>query len=173
MSYLQQGGSGVPYGGFQSRVMANYAADTPPPLSTPALPGPPSTGGQSSFGGAAGINSGLFGTASIPPSNSLGIQEEGKIFNLVIELMDASTRESALLELSKRREQYDDLALVLWHSFGEYSFMRLKTVSDTKLQESCLPFCKRLCPSTRCSPHQTSQHMFRIGSVTPSLFCSA
>jgi hypothetical protein len=40
------------------------------------------------------------------------------IYSLVIELMDPNTRESALLELSKKREQYDDLALVLWHSFG-------------------------------------------------------
>lgn len=47
-------------------------------------------------------------------------QEEGKIYALVIDLMDANCRESALLELSKKREQYDDLALVLWHSFGEY-----------------------------------------------------
>lgn len=29
-------------------------------------------------------------------------------------------REHALLELSKKREQYEDLALVLWHSFGEW-----------------------------------------------------
>lgn len=32
--------------------------------------------------------------------------------------MDPMAREGALLELSKKREQYDDLALVLWHSFG-------------------------------------------------------
>jgi len=44
--------------------------------------------------------------------------EENKIHALVVELMDPSTRENALLELSKKREQYDDLALVLWHSFG-------------------------------------------------------
>ncbi|KAK0547934.1 RNA-binding protein, CCR4-NOT complex subunit Rcd1 [Tilletia horrida] len=30
-------------------------------------------------------------------------------------------REHALLELSKKREQYEDLALVLWHSFGVMS----------------------------------------------------
>lgn len=30
-------------------------------------------------------------------------------------------RETALLELSKKREQYEDLALVLWHSFGVMS----------------------------------------------------
>lgn len=49
---------------------------------------------------------------------SAPVQEDGKIYGLVIELMDPNTREGALLELSKKREQYDDLALVLWHSFG-------------------------------------------------------
>ncbi|KAI0924023.1 Cell differentiation protein rcd1 [Taiwanofungus camphoratus] len=52
------------------------------------------------------------------PGSALGMHEESKISALVIELLDSATRESALLELSKRREQYDGLALVLWHSFG-------------------------------------------------------
>ena len=51
--------------------------------------------------------------------SNLGAQEDGKIYGLVVDLMDPNTREGALLELSKKREQYDDLALVLWHSFGE------------------------------------------------------
>ncbi|KAL0953435.1 hypothetical protein HGRIS_004669 [Hohenbuehelia grisea] len=46
------------------------------------------------------------------------VREDGKIYSLVIELLDPAMREGALLELSKKREQYDDLALVLWHSFG-------------------------------------------------------
>ena len=44
--------------------------------------------------------------------------EDNKIYQLVVNLMDPAEREAALLELSKKREQYDDLALVLWHSFG-------------------------------------------------------
>lgn len=44
--------------------------------------------------------------------------EEMKIWALVMDLSSTATRETALLELSKKREQYDDLALVLWHSFG-------------------------------------------------------
>lgn len=52
----------------------------------------------------------------------LAAQEEAKIHALVIELLDSSTREGALLELSKKREQIDDLALVLWHSFGESKY---------------------------------------------------
>lgn len=62
--------------------------------------------------------------------NGLNVQDESKIFSLVIDLMDPSSRETALLELSKKREQYDDLALILWHSFGAfqcllYMFLRL------------------------------------------------
>jgi CCR4-NOT transcription complex subunit 9 len=52
-------------------------------------------------------------------NSNLAIHEDEKIYSLVIDLMDPNTREGALLELSKKREQYDDLALVLWHSFGE------------------------------------------------------
>lgn len=52
--------------------------------------------------------------------NGMSADEDGKIYSLVIDLMDPNSREGALLELSKKREQYDELALVLWHSFGEY-----------------------------------------------------
>jgi CCR4-NOT transcription complex subunit 9 len=56
-------------------------------------------------------------------------QEEQKIYALVIDLMDPQTREAALLELSKKREQYDDLALVLWHSFGIMAALLQEIVS--------------------------------------------
>ncbi|CAL1705973.1 unnamed protein product [Somion occarium] len=49
---------------------------------------------------------------------NLAVHEEQKIYNLVIDLLDPAAREGALLELSKKREQFDELALVLWHSFG-------------------------------------------------------
>lgn len=45
--------------------------------------------------------------------------ENEKVYWLIVDLMNTQTREAALLELSKKREQWDDLALVLWHSFGE------------------------------------------------------
>lgn len=44
--------------------------------------------------------------------------EEDKIYTLVLELLNPSLREQALLDLSKKREQYEDLALVLWYSYG-------------------------------------------------------
>jgi CCR4-NOT transcription complex subunit 9 len=36
----------------------------------------------------------------------------------VADLLNDNTREAALLELSKKREQVPELALILWHSFG-------------------------------------------------------
>ena len=50
-----------------------------------------------------------------PPAGS----EEEKIFMMVTELLDPETREHARLELSKKRETYEDLALVLWGGFGK------------------------------------------------------
>lgn len=44
--------------------------------------------------------------------------DDAKIYQLVINLLDPAEREVALLDLSKKREQYEDLALILWHSFG-------------------------------------------------------
>ncbi|ODQ78032.1 hypothetical protein BABINDRAFT_172492 [Babjeviella inositovora NRRL Y-12698] len=41
-----------------------------------------------------------------------------KIYSWIIELVYGPNKETALLELGKKREEYDDLALVLWYSFG-------------------------------------------------------
>ena len=68
--------------------------------------------------GGVGLNtSGVGGIGGVSPGH-----EEGKLFSLVIDLMDPNTRETALLELSKKREQYDDLAMILWHAFGACFF---------------------------------------------------
>lgn len=48
-----------------------------------------------------------------------GVTEENRrILGFVSDLLDVDARESALLELSKKREQVPELALILWHSFG-------------------------------------------------------
>lgn len=64
-----------------------------------------------------------------PLGANINMGEENKIYGLVIELMDPDSREAALLELSKKREQYDDLALVLWHAFGVYIFHEMSVFS--------------------------------------------
>eukprot|EP01137_Pigoraptor_chileana_P011425 Opistho-2@62294 len=47
-----------------------------------------------------------------------GIIDKEKIYPLVLELTKTEQRESALLELSKKREAVPELAPILWHSFG-------------------------------------------------------
>lgn len=56
-------------------------------------------------------------STSLPITN-----DENSIYALVIDLLDPESREAALLDLSKKREQYEDLALVLWHAFGQPTF---------------------------------------------------
>jgi CCR4-NOT transcription complex subunit 9 len=49
-----------------------------------------------------------------------GVTEENRrVLGWIADLLNEETRESALLELSKKREQVPELALILWHSFGE------------------------------------------------------
>ncbi|KAG6841084.1 Cell differentiation protein rcd1 [Blastosporella zonata] len=84
--------------------LSNYSVT--PPLSTSSL--------------AAGPHQGIgqFMTSNAVNASHAAAQEDSKIYGLVVDLMDPNSREGALLELSKKREQYEDLALVLWHSFG-------------------------------------------------------
>lgn len=79
--------------------------------------------------GNGGANAGQgAGTGAMAAENALttatgamdgGISEENrKVFIWVAELLDPNRREAALMELSKKREQVPELALVIWHSFG-------------------------------------------------------
>ena len=69
-------------------------------------------------------------TAGIGASVASHVQENGlenvsednrRTLTFVADLLNENTREAALLELSKKREQVPELALILWHSFGSYS----------------------------------------------------
>lgn len=42
----------------------------------------------------------------------------GSVEALVLALVDPETRENALLDLSKKRDMFTDLAPILWYSFG-------------------------------------------------------
>ena len=55
--------------------------------------------------------------------------EAERIFLLVLELTNPDQRESSLLELSKRRETFPDLAPILWHSFGTISALLQEIVA--------------------------------------------
>jgi CCR4-NOT transcription complex subunit 9 len=48
-------------------------------------------------------------------------EENRRTLAFIADLLNEDTREAALLELSKKREQVPELALILWHSFGKFS----------------------------------------------------
>jgi CCR4-NOT transcription complex subunit 9 len=52
-----------------------------------------------------------------------------ELLPLVLQLANADQRESALLELSKKRENYPDLAPVLWHSYGTVAALLQEIIS--------------------------------------------
>lgn len=45
-------------------------------------------------------------------------EDNRRTMQYIADLLNENTREQALLELSKKREQVPELALILWHSFG-------------------------------------------------------
>lgn len=106
------------------------------PLVTSSLVQPgsvptPGNGNGNGNGNGMGLGGGLGGMGmgsalGLPGGGGGGVGTPGhihteneKVYYLIVDLMSPNTREGALLELSKKREQWDDLALVLWHSFGE------------------------------------------------------
>ncbi|KAF2189553.1 Rcd1-domain-containing protein [Zopfia rhizophila CBS 207.26] len=59
-----------------------------------------------------------------------GISEENRrVLEWIAQLMKPATRETALLELSKKREQVPELALILWHSFGVMASLLQEIIS--------------------------------------------
>lgn len=77
------------------------------------------------------------GTGSLTSVNdqlSVGMEpnltdENRKVLQWVAELMDPARREGALMELSKKREQVPELALILWHSFGVMTSLLQEIIS--------------------------------------------
>merc|ERR1711935_617130 len=54
-------------------------------------------------------------------NQAVQMASDKEVYQLVLELTASEQRESALLELSKKRESVPDLAPILWHSFGTIS----------------------------------------------------
>lgn len=94
---------------------------------------------------------------TLPHGLSTGLpittNEENNIYALVIDLLDPESRESALLDLSKKREQYDDLALVLWHAFGQQYFPVITILVTTNVLPSITRYHASSPPGDRvCVP---------------------
>ncbi|KAL4860705.1 hypothetical protein BDV12DRAFT_181201 [Aspergillus spectabilis] len=76
---------------------------------------------------------GIGGDGTLPSAMSMidgGVSDENrKVFIWVAELLDPNRREAALMELSKKREQVPELALVIWHSFGVMTALLQEIIS--------------------------------------------
>lgn len=57
-------------------------------------------------------------------------EENRRTLNFIADLLSEDSREAALLELSKKREQVPELALILWHSFGKHLNYGCRAVSN-------------------------------------------
>lgn len=76
--------------------------------------------GNATNGGNGGLSQALGGEHSMIQAGSEQVSEENrKVLEWIAQVLNASSREAALLELSKKREQVPELALILWHSFGK------------------------------------------------------
>ncbi|KAK6443251.1 RNA-binding protein, CCR4-NOT complex subunit Rcd1 [Oleoguttula sp. CCFEE 5521] len=72
---------------------------------------------------SAGNDGSIFGAGD-------SISEENRrVLEWIAQVLNANTRESALLELSKKREQVPELALILWHSFGVMTSLLQEIIS--------------------------------------------
>ena len=72
----------------------------------------------------AALANGHNGASGGPASGMEGGQwseDNRKVLGWVADLLNGNSRETALMELSKKREQVPELALIIWHSFGMFT----------------------------------------------------
>jgi CCR4-NOT transcription complex subunit 9 len=75
--------------------------------------------GMGNMAGASGGERTLATTGATDGANpEFAGDDSRKTMEFIVQLLNPNTRETALLELSKKREAVPELALVLWHSFG-------------------------------------------------------
>jgi CCR4-NOT transcription complex subunit 9 len=83
--------------------------------------------GSSSAGASGQTSSGISGqqqqaSGANNPANDSPVSPE-RIACWITELLASTTRENALMELSRKREKVVDLAVLLWHSFGSVAVL--------------------------------------------------
>ncbi len=88
------------------------------------------------------------------------MEENRLVLGWVAELMNGNSRETALMELSKKREQVPELALIIWHSFGTVPItIKLEVATDSTKRchdfpapgdHLSLPFTQPVTIDSRC-----------------------
>ena len=113
---------------FDTMNMASSASSTPSPNPTNTAngggSGPPSAGASGQTSNNSSLNAGQQqqGASGNNPANDGPVSSE-RIACWITELLSSSTRENALMELSRKREKVTDLAVLLWHSFGSVAVL--------------------------------------------------
>lgn len=85
-------------------------------------------------------------------------EDSRRVLEWISQVLGAGTREAALLELSKKREQVPELALILWHSFG--GFLLLSII----LEGMGMGLANVLC---RCHDLSASRDNIRLPAAQP------
>ena len=81
------------------------------------------------------------------------MEENRRVLGWVAELLNGNSRETALMELSKKREQVPELALIIWHSFGRFpSVIEPKMATDLTI---------------RCHDFSAPRDHLRVSSAQP------
>ena len=57
-------------------------------------------------------------------------EEHRRLVTWVAELLNGNSREQALMELSKKREQVPELAMIIWYSFGTFTLHLTSEAAD-------------------------------------------
>ncbi|CAK4031560.1 cell differentiation rcd1 [Lecanosticta acicola] len=94
-----------------------------------------SNGGSNGMGSASGPLGGGVGPGEhgaggsiLGPGDTIS-DDNRRVLDWIAQVLNANTREAALLELSKKREQVPELALILWHSFGVMTSLLQEIIS--------------------------------------------
>ena len=84
--------------------------------------------------GTTGMHQGMglnaMGTGMVPNTNTSNAANQlQQLYQYALNLIVAEKREGALLELSKKREAFPDLAPILWHSVGTIAALLQEIIS--------------------------------------------
>lgn len=116
-------------GGGPNNLLGGKALPTTAGIAGSSVsPVPPTGSVMSSSSSAAGsvMSSSSSAVAAGGNSSGQGIEE---LLPLVMQLTNPEQREGVLLELSKKREVFTDLAPILWHSYGTVAALLQEIVS--------------------------------------------
>jgi CCR4-NOT transcription complex subunit 9 len=120
----------------RSAAAAGGAAPGPAPAASVTLPPQSSASAGGASGGPGGATTAAGATASAANSDPAALANLEKLYLNVRDLIDSEKREAALLTLSKQREEFPDLAPILWHSVGTIAALLQEIVSIYPLLQS-------------------------------------